>query len=610
MAPLLTTTHARRLLIAGAIASGAALLVAGPYLGGQYQTLLLAQSFLFAAAAVTLDVVWGYTGIPELGHSIWFGAGALVVGMMTTTLSPSGDVIHAGGNLLFYLFAVCCGALAAGLFSVIVAWYSFSRNGTHFYIAVVTLALSTALQTLYIQIPWLTGGENGIFGYSIDWISITGWYYISAVVLVGFTFGMHIFVTSDFGLVMRAVRDNERRVRYLGYNVEHVKIIVYGFCGAMDGMIGALYSTMVGAVSAPLFGFQFATEMMIWVAVGGRSTIFGPVISTIVLALIGSQLNRSFPSQWGLFVGALFVAVMVFAPDGVLPPLVRRFRRGFIGSQPSRRTDRVFVVEHYQPPWRRDSQEVISLRGVRFSFGKLNVLRGVDLDIPRGELLCIVGPNGAGKSTLIEVISDGFRNIGGFVNFNLGNEARHLRHAPDQIANKGIVRKFQIPSLFKSLTVAEHILLSSWNGRLPSFWRRTREVRAPVSVIKIIQATGLASRENATALSLAHGLKQGLEIAMAVSTRPQVLFLDEPTAGLTSNERGVIGDILRDLVASGLTVVLIEHDLDFVRRVADRIAVLHDGRVIECGPPHLIADSKVVREAYLGSYSVDEAPST
>jgi ABC-type branched-subunit amino acid transport system ATPase component len=129
---------------------------------------------------------------------------------------------------------------------------------------------------------------------------------------------------------------------------------------------------------------------------------------------------------------------------------------------------------------------------VRFAFGKLNVLRGIDLDIMRGELLCIVGPNGAGKSTLIEVVSDGFRNITGLVTFNLGNAARHWRRAPDQIAAKGIVRKFQIPSLFKSLTVAEHILLASRNGRLPSFWRRTREVRVPASVIEIVQATGLA----------------------------------------------------------------------------------------------------------------------
>ena len=605
--PLISTPGGRRSFLITCALALLVILVAIPFTQGEYFVLLLAQTFLFAAAAVTLDVVWGYTGIPELGHSAWFGTGALVVGYMMTDLGPTGLVMSSGGSFGQYILGILLGTVIAGAIGGLVAWYSFSRNGTHFYIAVVTLALTTALGAVYLQVPQITGGENGIFGYAIDWVTTTGWYYTGAIVFALVTAACWVFVRSDFGLLIRAVRDNERRVRYLGFDVERVKIVTYTMSAAVDGFVGALYSTMVGAVSAPLFGFDFATQMMVWVAVGGRATIIGPAVSTIALSLIGSALNRQFPAQWGLFLGALFVIVMVFFSAGFLPPVARWIGRRLFGEDYHHRDHRALIAE--DEPEARDYAPgpVVVCADTRFSYGKLNVLRGVDLEILRGELLCIVGPNGAGKSTLIEVLSDGYRRIQGSVEFKLGNGVRHYHQAPHQIARKSIVRKFQIPALFKSLTVAEHILLGTCNGSWPSFWRRTSQVRVPRAVLDICAATGLVGRENVAAPNLAHGLKQGLEIAMAASARPELMFLDEPTAGLTSNERSVVGDILRELTGAGITLVLIEHDLDFVCRVADRIAVLHDGRVLECGTPDEMMASKVVKEAYLGTHQTDDS---
>jgi branched-chain amino acid transport system permease protein len=570
-------------------------IAAVPWLGSEYRTQLWTQALTFAIAAISLDLVWGYTGIPDLGHSVWFGVGALTVGLMTTTVSETGLVLEAGGTALTYVLAITIGTVAAGVIGGVVAWYSFpSRGANPFYIGVVGLALSTAIQPLYTQLPGITGGENGLFGFGYDGLSTVGWYYVIAACFVVMVSGALVLVRSDFGVLMAAIRDNERRARYLGNDVERIKIVVFALGAAAAGFAGALYGALVGIVSSPLFGFEFATEMLIWVAVGGRATIIGPALGAIALSLIGSELNRSFPAQWNLALGALFVAVVVFVPDGIIAPWGKWLRRRIMGGA------RDLVPEPPQPP-AVGGDTLATFHDVRFSYGSLNVLRGIDLAIRRGQLLSIVGPNGAGKSTLIEVLTDGRRAIAGEIAFALDGGGEHRRRPPHAIVRHGLVRKFQIPGLFRSLSVAEHLLLAEHRGRWPSWWRRAATVGVPSSVRDICVATGLEANIDATGAVLAHGLKQGLEIAMAVAARPTLLLLDEPTAGLTAAERSAVGTILRRLVAAGITIVLIEHDFDFVGEVSDRVAVLHDGRVIESGTFAEVSASAVVREAYLGT---------
>lgn len=598
---------ARRLVLAalaGVTLLGA--LLAAPQVGGAYVTMLLAQALIYAVAAVSLDLVWGYSGIPDLGHSLWFGVGALVVGMMTTTVSESGAVLSVGGSALTYGLAVVLGVLSASVAAAIVAWYSFARRSSHFYIAVVGLALAAIVPTIYSQFPAITGGEDGLFGFGWYGLSGEAWYFLSAIILAAVLAFAHCLVRSDFGLLLRAVRDNEHRLRYLGFRVERVKIAIYALGAAIAGFAGAVFACMVGAVSAPFFGFVFATEMLIWVALGGRGTIWGPAIGTIALSFVGSKLNASFPGEWHLLLGILFVLVVVFLPHGLVAPLTKWFGSALVDTG-QRRGERVLVQGSERIYEGGEDSIAIRITDLSFSYGDLHVLRGVELEIRRGELLCMVGPNGAGKSTLIGVLTDGELRSRGRVEFLVGNDTRHDGEPPESIARGGIVRKFQIPSLFPSLTVAEHILLATANGRWPSLWRRTREIKVSPVVEAVCAASGLTGRMDDRADTLAHGFAQGLEMAMAVATGPRVVFMDEPTAGLTSHERSVVGGILRSLTASGITVVLIEHDLDFVQEVADRIAVLHDGRILETGIPSDVVKSRFVRDAYLGSYEVESS---
>jgi urea ABC transporter permease protein UrtC len=580
---------------------GLALLM--PSLLGDYYLSLLTQALIYAIAAVSLDLVWGYTGIPDLGHSLWFSIGTLGVGLMTTKLASSGLLVGVHPGLGRHLLGLLVGALAAAVVAGALGAFAFYQQGAGpLYIAVVTLALAVVSQTIYGEEPQYTGGDNGLFGFAYTGFSGTTWYFIvAATLLVSIALAL-VFVRSDFGLLMRAVRDDERRVRYLGRDVEAVKISIFVIGAALGGVAGGLYGMVFGFVSAPFFGFVFSTEMLVWVAVGGRGTIIGPAIGAIGLSFAESKLSASFPTEWTLIVGLLFVAVVVFIPDGILPPLARLFRRYVLGSEWRHDHRRLVPSGAHHVSFGSQTPEIAKIGDVRFSYGDLHVLRGVDFEVLRGELLCIVGPNGAGKSTLVNVMTEGRLPIDGTIDYAVRRARFSRGRTPaHRIARRGVVRKFQVPELFSSLTVAETILLASGVGHIPSIWRRTQEVAVIQPVLDIVDAAGLAGRENELAPSLAHGLKQGLELSAVVSMNPELLLLDEPTAGLTSNERHVIGDVLRRMLGRGLTVVLIEHDLDFVARVADRVVVLHGGQVAAVGTPEEVAASEVVRRAYVGT---------
>jgi branched-chain amino acid transport system permease protein len=596
-----------------ATAAIAVVVLVTPYLTGTYYQQLLAQAFLYAIVAVSLDFVWGYAGVPDLGHALWFGIGALSVGHATTVLSDVGLVTEVHGSFGRYLIGAVVGVVAATVLAAVVARLCLSsRRSNDFYIVVVTLALATAAVTVYDQTPGLGGGENGLFGFNLQNVTPLGWYYITAALLAVTVAVALVVVRSDFGLLMRAVRDNAPRARYLGYNDVNVKIGVFTAGAAVTALAGAVFAMMTGVANDGQFSFTLATSMLVWVAVGGRATIIGPMVGAIVMSLAGAKLNEHFPAQWTIIEGALLIAVVVFVPGGLIGPLVRLAGRLLARRHPPR--GRVIAAVSASSassassggtdrPAREDGggEPVIRIRDLVFGYGSLRVLDGVTLDVVAGELLCIVGPNGAGKSTLTNVITNRRLRSRGTIEFLLTGHRLRDRPAAHEIARAGVGRKFQIPSVFASLTVAEALLLAARRGAPPSPWRRGATVEVAPSVVDIVRIAGLDGRADTLSADLSHGLRQGLEVAMAVAARPRVIILDEPTAGLTAHERHDIGRVLEHLRDIGIAVVLIEHDLDFVVRVSDRVVVLHGGRVIEDGPPETVRGSEVVRSAYLGT---------
>jgi branched-chain amino acid transport system permease protein len=228
----------------------------------------------------------------------------------------------------------------------------------------------------------------------------------------------------------------------------------------------------------------------------------------------------------------------------------------------------------------------------------LRVLEDINLIARAGELLSLVGPNGAGKTTLIRCIADGHERSSGRV-FVQGHDI--LRHAPQRCVGFGLGRKFQTATVFETLTVAECLRLARTRLDRPSLWRRDAVLTVPQPALQVVAATGLDQQLGAAVKHLSHGMKQALELAMVLTLEPSILLLDEPTAGLTKPERSLIGGILTGLTHEhGLCILLVEHDLDFVREISSRIIVLHQGRIVLDGTVKDVIESELVRTIYAG----------
>jgi branched-chain amino acid transport system permease protein len=419
------------------------------------------------------------------------------------------------------------------------------------------------------------------------------------------TVGAYVLVTSDAGRILVAIRENEDRCRYLGLRTSRLKIGLMAVCSAVAALAGAFY-VLFGSVAAHNYGdFTFGTEMVVWTALGGRGTLVGPILGTIGINYVSAVLGGNLPFVWLLFVGFAFVLVVVYLPQGVVPALASAVSRVVRSLAESRRQAlarpaslRALPRANGAATTASEDGPVLELRGVSKRFGSLRVLEGVSLEARRGEVVGIVGPNGAGKTTLLRCIADGREQSSGEVRVG-GRRIDGL--PPQECVALGVSRKFQTPNVFDALTVLDCLRVARTYRTPASPWRRSRTLELPEPALHAVEVSGLVPLLNEPAGHLSHGAKQALELAMVLALEPTVLLLDEPTAGLTRDERAAIGSVLRELAQGHrLCLLLIEHDLDFVREISTRLVVLHQGKILLDGPLAEVADSELVRTIYIG----------
>jgi len=294
------------------------------------------------------------------------------------------------------------------------------------------------------------------------------------------------------------------------------------------------------------------------------------------------------PYVWQLIIGVLFVVMILFMPRGLAGLLPRRQRTAAaptLATLPDR-------------PQESSKDALLSVTGLRKAYGNFVVLDGIELEVRPGELISVVGPNGAGKTTFLRCLSDGTEAIQGTITLAGQNIAGR---PPEDVVALGIGRKFQVASVFESMTVAECLRLARATHERPGLWTRASSVELPSAALDILALTGLDKKLAEPVSGLSHGMRQSLELAMVVAMQPRLILLDEPTAGLTKAERTLIGEVLKRLTQElGYAAILIEHDLDFVKEISQRIVVLHQGRLVMDGPVEEVVNSELVRSIYSG----------
>ncbi|ULJ75665.1 ABC transporter permease subunit [Rhizobium gallicum] len=574
-----------RLVLLLALALTALLLIVfGPMFLGRFSLNVLTRSMIYAMLAITVDLLWGYTGVLTFGQAAFFGVGAYATAMVLT---------HIGASPALFVLALAAAIVVPLVLGLAVGWLSFYHGSTPLYATVISLVVPIVVTQLIFSGGTWTGSSSGLVGYETLPLGLPGYFRLSGACLLVLAVLAIVFVRSDAGRLLVAIRDNEARIAYLGMNPARLKIVLTGVLAGVCGLAGFLYANASGVVAPENTGFVFGTELVVWTALGGRGTIIGPLFGAIGIDYLSASLSGDLPFLWQLIVGAIFVVMIILLPGG-LASLVTRFLRSANSSSTLKSLPTRIVAKDGALAGKR----LLSIRGLGKSYGSFSVLKGIDLEIGAGELVSLVGPNGAGKTTLMRCLSDGTQQIEGQVDIVGTNIAGR---APERIVALGVGRKFQVASIFDSMTIGECLKMARFSRERPNPMRSLAEIMLPAAAAEILTLTGMADMLDKPVSLLSHGQRQALELAMVVALEPRIILLDEPTAGLTKTERMTIGTILKKLTDEmGFAAILVEHDLDFVRDISSRIVVLHQGKLVLDGTVNDVVNSETVRTIYAG----------
>jgi branched-chain amino acid transport system permease protein len=587
LAPLAAAPSGMRpnLRFVAVLALAVAVVVAAPLALDTYTVNILVRAFFIAAVAVTVDVAWGYGGHLTFGQSAFFGIGAYALAIVFGQYGFSGGTIALS-------FAVAVGV--AVVVAAFVGWLSFYPGSTPLYASVISLVLPIVVVQLIYSGGTFTGSSSGLVGYESFDFELETWFRLAGLFLVAVAAVARVLMASDAGRLVAALRDNEMRATYLGIDTSRLHILVLVAGAAVAATAGWGYAAFGGIAAPENAGFTFGTQLVVMVALGGRGTVVGAVLGALAIEVASAWLSGTLPYVWALLVGLSFVVVVVALPGGLLGALGKLVPGG----------RRARTVELATAPAARSIDEaaseapVVEIHDVGRAFGSLQVLSGINLVVRRGELVSLVGPNGAGKTTLVRCLADGRERTAGRITI-AGHDIG--RAPPERIVGFGLGRKFQAASVFETLSVADCLRVARFRRARPSLVGRSPVLALPAAARAVVEISGLGDRLDEEARLLSHGLKQALELAMVLALEPDVILLDEPTAGLTQAERRSFGELLIDLVARDrLCVLIIEHDLDFVCEISSRIVVLHQGRIALDGSVDEVVNAPLVREIYSG----------
>jgi branched-chain amino acid transport system ATP-binding protein len=552
---------------------------------------------IFAIACMALNILVGHTGLVSFGHGAWFGLGAYAAAL-------SQRHWFTGSVLWPTLFALAFLVVAA----LPIGFLVLRRRGVYF--SLLTLAFTALVYAVAFRWTAFTGGENGLGGVTrASWFGIdleNRWVYYALVALVGLAVigGLHRFHRSPIGRVLVAIRENEQRARFIGYSTVRYKQIAYVLSAVLTGFAGVLFAFHHRFASADPTAVSFSGELLATVIIGGMRSLLGPALGALFYILFREYLSIWTPN-WLLFFGLLFVIFVVFSPMGLVgvwKQITEPMREKVVeaAAMAGRTIERGAALPAFLRREHAGERSVLEARDLAKAFGGIRAVVDASLTVDDRSLHALIGPNGAGKTTVFNLISGMFRPHRGTVRLN-GADITGL--APHHIVTAGLARSFQITNLFSGVTIEENLRLAVQAADASRFdgWTDAHAIeRVAQRTAELVRFLGFSGIEKAEAGSLSYGGQRLLDMGIALASAPHVLLLDEPLAGLSAAERERVGDLIKR-VSADIPVLLVEHDIDRVFALADRVTVMNEGRVLLDGTADSARNSAVVQEVYIGS---------
>ena len=575
---------------------------------------------------IGFDILFGFTGLLSFGQSALYGTGGFVTAYLLTRTG-----FHHVVSALFI------GMIAAAVVGYLVGLIALRRTGIYF--AMITVAIAEVFYFVeFNPLSDWTGGENGLPGVpspSFD-LGFTSFHFSSGWPLYGFLafwyfVGIVIalrIIRSPVGAVLRAIRDNPLRATAVGHNIHGYKLTAFVVAAAYAGFAGGLLGIMQAFMPPDAFMFETSAQLVMQTAIGGTGTLFGPLLGAAIWLFLQDFLQAALGlgAAWKLVLGVIFVLLVCFLRHGIIGGFVDLYALvtgkkavadepaqdgpipGLTAEEEQKAAEAAIAkipVASPLPPRHRDGDDykgpILQATGLTKRYGGLLANSDINFTVNHGELRGIIGPNGAGKSTFFKMLTCEVAPTSGKIVFE-GNDI--TGQSVTDVCQLGLTKSYQVNQLFSQLTVRDNIViavLAELRGKFRlDLFRSIESIPGLTDQVNhTLAMVNLTARADTPVASLAYGEKRRLEIGLALANSPSLLLLDEPLAGMSPRERVETVKLLKS-ISQGRTMIIIDHDMDSLFELVERVTVLQEGRVLVEGTPEEIKGNPTVQEAYLG----------